>query len=935
MKTRQWLLIWSCLFVVLANHRVVVCSECEYEWAAGFGAPYVGGVVYALTAFDDGNGPAVYVAGDFTTVGGSVSATRIAKWDGATWSPLGDGLDGPAYALTVFDDGAGPALYAGGVFLTAGGASASYVARWDGIAWSSLGTGTNGPVYALAMYDDGSGPALYAGGDFTVSGGVSTKRVAKWDGATWSALGPGTNNEVEALAVFDDGSGPALYVGGFFSMAGGVSASRIAKWDGSTWSGLDAGIDGPVFAISVYDDGNGAALYAGGSFTTAGGVSARRVAKWDGVSWSNLAGGLNGSVYALSAFDDGSGSRLVAAGEFTDAGNRIASWNGTSWSSLETGANSTIFAMTVLDDGGIDARLFAGGLFSSSGGIPAGYIAKWNGEFWSGLGNGTGTIATLLVHDDGAGPALFAGGEYIAGSPLNPSSIGKWDGVRWSRLGGGINGAVNALAVFHGDGDSGPTLYIAGQFSVPVEGGTPLVNSAKWNGSTWSAHGGTNAPIYALAVFQNYLYAGGAFTGFPASGRITVSQGGGWSQSVGGGMNDVVLALKVFDDGLGPALYAGGNFTIAGSVIALHIAKWDGSQWSPLGSGLNGSVSALAVFDDGGGPALFAGGYFGLGASYGIAKWNGVTWSPLGTGTQRVSALAVFDEGGGPELYCGVSLSLAGGISVRGIARWNGITWSPLGAGIQNDDGSPGYVGAIAEFDDGSGLALFAGGSFTRAGGIPSSAIAKWSVAGPGPTIVQPPTQQAAMVGQSASFSVMAMGKGALSYQWRIEGTDLTDGGSVFGATDDTLTIDPVSLSDAGHYDVVVHDDCGSVTSPAAMLMLGCSTVAECQDQNVCTLDACTVGACSNSPILYANTNGDAFVNGDDVLCLLDTTGGNPASAICQGSSFEERDIAPCPSVGDPTRMGDGFINADDILAVLDRFAGIVQNPACDCVAIP
>jgi hypothetical protein len=34
------------------------------------------------------------------------------------------------YALTVFDDGTGPALYAGGEFTTAGGTPASYIAAW-------------------------------------------------------------------------------------------------------------------------------------------------------------------------------------------------------------------------------------------------------------------------------------------------------------------------------------------------------------------------------------------------------------------------------------------------------------------------------------------------------------------------------------------------------------------------------------------------------------------------------------------------------------------------------------------------------------------------------------------------------------------------------------------------------------------------------------
>ena len=82
----------------------------------------------------------------------------------------------------------------------------------------------------------------------------------------------------------------------------------------------------------------------------------------------------------------------------------------------------------------------------------------------------------------------------------------------------------------------------------------------------------------------------------------------------------------MFDDGSGPALYVGGDFTTAGGVAANHIAKWDGSSWSPLGSGMNFVVRALTVFDDGTGlAALYAGGAFASafdsGDSY-LAKWG-------------------------------------------------------------------------------------------------------------------------------------------------------------------------------------------------------------------------------------------------------------------------------------------------------------------------
>jgi hypothetical protein len=45
-------------------------------------------------------------------------AKGIARWNGTAWSPLGSGMSSTVNALTVFDDGTGPALYAGGSFWT-------------------------------------------------------------------------------------------------------------------------------------------------------------------------------------------------------------------------------------------------------------------------------------------------------------------------------------------------------------------------------------------------------------------------------------------------------------------------------------------------------------------------------------------------------------------------------------------------------------------------------------------------------------------------------------------------------------------------------------------------------------------------------------------------------------------------------------------------
>jgi hypothetical protein len=204
------------------------------SWSAlGLGA---NGPVRALAVFDDGGGPALHAGGFFTTAGG-VAAKRIARWNGSGWTALGGGTSGPVLALAVFDDGSGPALYAGGDFKNAGGIAVNGIARWDGSSWTALAGGViqaEASVYALTVHDDGSGPALFAGGSFGTAGGVAARNIARWNGSSWSPLGSGVGgfglDRVEALAAYDDGGGPALYAGGTFTSATDSSDSFLAKW---------------------------------------------------------------------------------------------------------------------------------------------------------------------------------------------------------------------------------------------------------------------------------------------------------------------------------------------------------------------------------------------------------------------------------------------------------------------------------------------------------------------------------------------------------------------------------------------------------------------------------------------------------------------------------------------------------------------------------
>jgi len=96
-------------------------------------------------------------------------------------------MNGSVRALAII----GSDLYAGGEFTVAGAAAAQRVARWDGATWYPLGGGVDANVNALAVV----GTDLYAGGAFAKAGAVTASRVAKWDGSTWSALGSGADGK--------------------------------------------------------------------------------------------------------------------------------------------------------------------------------------------------------------------------------------------------------------------------------------------------------------------------------------------------------------------------------------------------------------------------------------------------------------------------------------------------------------------------------------------------------------------------------------------------------------------------------------------------------------------------------------------------------------------------------------------------------------------
>ena len=85
-------------------------------------------------------------------------------------------------------------------------------------------------------------------------------------------------------------------------------------------------------------------------------------------------------------------------------------------------------------------------------------------------------------------------------------------------------------------------------------------------------------------------------------------------------------------------------------------------------------------------------------------------------------------------------------------------------------------------------------------------------------TIADQPASQTVAQGDTVTLSVVAAGTPPLSHQWRRFGVPLEDGGNVSGAATANLVIVSISPAQAGAYDCVVGNACGSMASAAALL---------------------------------------------------------------------------------------------------------------------
>jgi alpha-tubulin suppressor-like RCC1 family protein len=139
------------------------------------------------------------------------------------------------------------------------------------------------------------------------------------------------------------------------------------------------------------------------------------------------------------------------------------------------------------------------------------------------------------------------------------------------------------------------------------------------------------------------------------------------------------------------------------------------------------------------------------------------------------------------------------------------------------------------------------------------------------PTIVTQPEDRRALIGTSTTFTVVAAGGQPLTYQWRLNGNNL----SIAGSTTPTLTVSNLRLQDTGAYSVLVSNGAGSVVSRNASLVV------------------------EVPPVIQIPPQGGTFPAGGTVTLTVEASGEGLVyrwrkdGTVVPGANFEQYTLAP------------------------------------------
>jgi uncharacterized repeat protein (TIGR03803 family) len=432
---------------------------------------------------------------------------------------------------------------------------------------------------------------------------------------------------------------------------------------------------------------------------------------------------------------------------------------------------------------------FSGG---NDGGTPNGLVQGTNGLLYGttqmGGKHSDGTVFSLATN----GPLTTLASFYLTnGASPQAAVVQAADGSFYGTTKFGGTNFAGTVFKMTPDG----TLTSLCSFANGSDGGNPLAaliqaNDGNFYGTTWAENGTIFKMTPDGALTTVYAFTNGADGSSPTAALVQGRDGNFYGTAMGGAL------------GYGTIF----RMTPAGALTPLYAFTSDTDGYSPAGALVQGTD----------------GNFYGTTTSNRIHgfQFYGTIFKISPSGVFSTLYMLNFNDG----FYPHAGLVQATDGNFYGTTWADGVGGNGTLYGIA-PDGTYTTLVAFDGFNDGAhpAAALIQGtdgnlyGTTTTGGPGGHGTVFKLAITSPA-EIINQPASQVALVGANVTFNVTTFGMPPLFYQWRVNGTNLSDGGNIAGVATRILTLTNVTLTDAATYSVVVSNSLGSVTSTGAVL---------------------------------------------------------------------------------------------------------------------